>query len=261
LIERRRETGKKVDINCDMGEGFGVYRLGFDKQLIPYISSANIACGFHAGDPICMKQTVRLAEEGGVAIGAHTGFPDLLGFGRREMQISPQEIRNYVIYQIGALQAFAKSKRLQHVKPHGALYNMGARNEELAMAVAEAIREVDSNLILVGLSGSAWVKASHKVGLRVASEIFADRALNPDGTLVPRSQPGAVILNVETAVARALRMVVEGKGEAIDGKELTVKGDTICVHSDTPEAVTLAQRLRQALESAGVAVVPMGTFL
>jgi len=177
------------------------------------------------------------------------------------MQVSPEEARNYVMYQVGALQAFTKAKRLQHVKPHGALYNMGARNEELARAVAEAIREVDPNLILVGLAGSAWVNVGREVGLRVASEVFADRALNPDGTLVPRSQPKAVVHEVENVVARVLKIVTEGKAIAINGEEIEVRGDTICLHSDTPGAVILAQTLRQRLEAADVAVVPMGTFL
>ena len=259
--KRRSETGKKVDLNCDMGESFGAYQLGCDEELMPYISSANIACGFHAGDPGHMRRTVQLAEKAGVAIGAHPGFPDLMGFGRRDMQVSPEEVRNYVVYQIGALQAFTQGKRLQHVKPHGALYNAGVRNEELARAVAEAILEVDPNLILVGLAGSAWIKVGRQAGLRVASEVFADRALNPDGTLVPRGQPGAVIHNVEEVVARALGIVTEGKAVAINGEDITLSGETICLHGDTPGAVVLARTLRHKLEAAGVAVVPMSTLL
>ena len=208
-----------------------------------------------------MRRTVNLAEEAGVAIGAHPSFPDLMGFGRRPMQASLAEIQSYVIYQTGALQAFTKAKRLQHVKAHGALYNMGERDEELAGAVAEAIREVDPNLILVGLSGSAWIKAGRQVGLRVASEVFADRALNADGTLVSRKQPGAVIHNVEDVVNRVSKMVAEGKIAAINGEEVEIKADTICLHGDTPGAASLAQTLRQKLEAAGVTVVPMGTFL
>lgn len=252
---------KKVDLNCDVGESFGNYKLGFDEELMPYISSANIACGFHAGDPIVMKQTVHWAEEVGTAIGAHPGFPDLIGFGRRDMQVSPEEARNYVIYQVGALQAFTETKRLQHVKPHGALYNMGARNEELARAVAKGIQEVDPNLILVGLAGSAWISVGREIGLRVASEVFADRALNPDGTLVPRSQPQAVIYEVKEVVARVLKIVTEGKAVAVNGEEIEVRGDSICLHGDTLGAMVLARTLRQSLEAAGVAVVPMGTFL
>jgi len=211
---------RKVDLNCDIGEGFGAYKLGFDEEIMPYISSANIACGFHAGDPICMRRTVRLAEEAGVGIGAHPGFPDLMGFGRREMMISPNEARDYVMYQIGALGAFTKTKRLQHVKPHGALYNMGVRNEELARAVAQAVMEVDSNLILVGLTGSAWIKVGRELGLRVACEVFADRSVNPDGTLVPRKHPRAVINDVEEVAARVLRVVTEGKITTINGEEI-----------------------------------------
>ena len=244
-----------------MGESFGSYKLGFDEEVMPHISSANIACGFHAGDPMYMRQTVRLAEEAGVAIGAHPGFPDLMGFGRRDMVVSPEEARNYVMYQIGALQAFTKTKRLQHVKPHGALYNMGVRNEELARAVAEAVQEVNPNLILVGLAGSAWIKVGRELGLRVASEVFADRALNPDGTLVPRKHPKAVIHDVEDVIAGVLKIVTEGKAVAINGEEVEVRGDTICLHGDTPGTVVLARTLRERLEAAGVAVVPMGTFL
>lgn len=252
---------KKVDLNCDVGESFGAYRLGFDEELMPYISSASIACGFHAGDPIVMRQTVHWAEEVGIAIGAHPGFPDLIGFGRRDMQVSPEEARDYVIYQVGALQAFTEAKRLQHVKPHGALYNMGAGNEELARAVAEGVREVDPKLILVGLAGSAWVNAGREAGLRVASEVFADRALNADGTLVPRSHPQAVIYEVKEVVARVLKIVNEGKVIAINGDQIEVNVDTICLHGDTLGAVVLARTLRRSLEAADVAVVPMGTFL
>ena len=252
---------KRIDFNCDMGESFGVYKLGADEEVMPYISSANIACGFHAGDPMWMNRTVRLAEETGVGIGAHPSFPDLMGFGRRVMQISLEELRNYVIYQVGALQAFTRDKKLQHVKVHGSLTNMGAINEELARAVAEAVRGVDSNLILVGLAGSAWVKVGHEAGLRVAAELYADRALDPNGNLVPRSQPGAVIHDVEEVIARSLKMVIEGKAVAINGEEIKVEGDTICVHGDTPGAAVLVRTLRQRLEAEGVAVVPMGTFL
>ena len=251
---------RRVDLNCDMGEAFGVYRLGFDERIMPHISSANIACGFHAGDPVCMRRTVRLAEEAGVAIGAHPGLPDLMGFGRRGMMVSADEARDYVTYQIGALQAFGRAKKLQHVKVHGALYNMGARNEGLARAVAEAVREVDPELILVGMAGSAWIKVGRELGLRVACEGFADRSLNPDGTLVPRSQPGAIIDDVEEVIARVLRIVADGKVLAINGEEIDMAADTICLHSDTPGAADLAQALRQRLEAAGVLVVPMGTF-
>jgi UPF0271 protein len=254
-------TTKKIDFNCDLGESFGAYKLGFDEQLMPYISSANIACGFHAGDPGWMKTTVKLAEKAGVGIGAHPGFPDLVGFGRREMQVTPEEARNYVTYQLGALQAFTGKKKLQHVKPHGALYNMGAVNESLARAVVEAIREFDDEVILVGLAGSKWIEAAQKTNIRVAHEVFADRALNPDGTLVARSKPGAVIENIEEVVSRSLKMVIEGKVLDINNKEINIRADTICLHSDTPDAVTLAKRLRQEMEAAGILVVHMSNFI
>ena len=252
---------KKVDLNCDLGESFGVYQLGSDAQLMPYISSANIACGFHAGDPMWMRRTVNLAEEAGVGIGAHRSLPDLMGFGRREMQVTPEEIKNYIVYQVGALQAFTRTKRLQHVKIHGALYNMGVGNEEIARPIAEAVREVDEELILVGLAGSVWLEVGKQLGIRVASEVFADRALNPDGTLVSRRLPGAVIEDRTKVVAVSLKMVTEGKAVAVNGQEIPVRADTICLHGDTPGAVELAQHLRMEIEAAGVKVMPMGQFL
>ncbi len=251
---------RKVDINCDIGEGFGAYRLGFDEEIMPHISSANIACGFHAGDPPYMRRTVRLAEAASAGIGAHPGLPDLMGFGRREMMISPDEARDYATYQIGALQAFIRTKKLQHVKPHGALYNMGARNEELARAVAEAVRDVDPDLILVAMAGSRWIEVGRELGLRVAREAFADRSVNPDGTLVPRNHPGAVINDVDEVVASVLRIVIEGKVTAINGEEVEMMADTICLHGDTPGAADLARTVRQRLQAAGVTIVPMGSF-
>ncbi len=251
---------RKVDLNCDMGEGFGTYELGFDGDIMSHISSANIACGFHAGDPTYMGRTVRLAEAAGVGIGAHPGLPDLMGFGRREMMISPDEARDYVMYQIGALQAFTKTKKLQHVKPHGALYNMVVSNMELARAIAEAVRQVDPDLILVGLAGSALMKAGRELGLRVACEAFADRAVNPDGTLVPRRHPGAVICDVEQVITRVLGIVTEGKVIAVNGQAVEMRAETICLHGDTRGAAVLARTLRQRLEAAGVAIVPMSAF-
>ena len=252
---------KKIDINCDMGESFGAYKLGFDAETMPYVTSANIACGFHAGDPVWMSRTVRLAEKAGLAIGAHPSFPDLMGFGRRNMQVTPEEAKSYIIYQVGALQAFTKPKKLQHVKAHGAIYNMAVKDEDLARAIAEGVKEVDPNIILVVLSGSSWVKIGREMGLKVASEIFADRALNPDGTLVPRSQPGAVIHDPKEVATRALKMVTEEKAAAINGEEVRVRGDTICLHGDTPGATALARAVRERLEAADVAVVPMSTFV
>lgn len=202
-----------------------------------------------------------MAEQAGVAVGAHPGLPDLIGFGRREMKVTPEEAKNYVIYQIGALQNFTKTKRLQHVKPHGALYNMGVADEAIASAIAEGVREVDDELILVGLAGSVWLKVGQELGLRVASEVFADRTLNPDGTLVPRSQPGAVIKDPAEVVAASLRMVIEGKAIAVNGKEIPIRADTICLHGDTPGAVELARNLKERMETAGVDVMSMSSFL
>lgn len=253
----------RVDINSDIGESFGAYKIGMDEEIVKYISSANIACGFHAGDPVVMASTVEKCVENDVAVGAHPGFPDLLGFGRRNMDISPSEVKNYIIYQIGALQAFAMSKgiKLQHVKAHGALYNMAAVDEKLALAIAEAIAAVDRNLICVGMANTAMEKAAEKVGLKFAYEVFADRNINPDGTLVSRKHPNAIIHDEEVACNRVLRMVKEGVCEAIDGSLVKVKVDTICVHGDNPQAVEFAKKIKKALEENGVEIMPMSKFL
>jgi len=247
----------KIDLNCDMGESFGAYKLGQDEEVIKYITSANVACGFHASDPTWMRWTVQLAEEHGVAIGAHPSFPDLQGFGRRNMVVPPEEAKNDVIYQIGALAAFTKSKRLQHVKPHGAMYNMAAEGGDLARAICEAVLEVDPQMILVVLTGTPWAGLAAEMGLRVALEAFADRALNPDGTLVPRSRPGSVIHDPEELVERSIKMITEGKATAISGEEIPVRADTLCLHGDTPGAVQLAADLRSKLEAAGVEIAPL----
>ncbi|AZT90914.1 LamB/YcsF family protein [Caldicellulosiruptor changbaiensis] len=253
----------KVDINSDIGESFGVYKIGMDDDVIEQISSANIACGFHAGDPNVMADTVRKCVVKGVGIGAHPGYPDLLGFGRRNMDISPLEVKNYVIYQIGALQAFAKvfGTKLQHVKVHGALYNMAAVDEKLALAIAESIALVDQNLIFVGMANTAMEFAAQKVGLRFACEVFADRNINPDGTLVLRKYPNAIIHDQELACRRVLQMVKEGVCEAIDGSLIKVKVDTICVHGDNPQAVQFAKKIKITLEENGVKVMPLANIL
>ena len=253
--------GARIDFNCDMGESFGSYKLGYDEEVIKYITSANIACGFHAGDPDWMHRTVRLAEEHGVAVGAHPSFPDLKGFGRRNMTISAEEARNDVVYQIGALTAFTRDKKLQHVKPHGAMYNMAADGGDLAKAICQAVLDVDPELVLVVLAGTSWVDIAKGMGVRVAQEVFADRALNPDGTLVPRSKPGAVIHDVEEVVGRSIKMVAEGKAEAINGQEIEVQADTLCLHGDTPEVLEMAAALRTGLEAAGVEIVPLGRLV
>ena len=251
----------KIDFNCDMGESFGMYKMGFDEEVIKHITSANIACGFHAGDPMWMRHTVDLAERHGVAIGAHPSFPDLNGFGRRSMVVSADEAKNDVTYQVGALQAFTADKKLQHVKPHGAMYNMAVNDESLAQAICESILKIDPDMILVALAGSRWLDIAEDMGLKVAREIFADRALNADGTLVSRSQPGSVIHDTAEVVERSLRMVTEGKATAIAGEQIDVQADSLCLHGDTPGAVEMAAALKRALEAADVEILPLARIL
>jgi UPF0271 protein len=245
----------KIDLNCDMGESFGVYSLGLDAEIIKHITSANIACGFHGGDPRVMRKTVKLAEAHGVGIGAHPSFPDLQGFGRRNMALTPDEVKNDIVYQVGALTAFTKAKLLQHVKPHGALYNMAVSGGEVARAICEAVLEIDRSLILLVLAGSAHARVAEEMGVRVAREAFADRAFSADGALVPRSQAGAIIHDIETVVERSLRMAIDRTTVAITGETIPMKADTICLHADTPGAVTLAAELKARLERAGVQLV------
>ena len=199
----------EIDFNCDMGESFGMYKMGFDEEVIKHISSANIACGFHAGDPMWMRKTVDLAEQHGVGVGAHPSYPDLNGFGRRNMNATPEEVRNDVVYQAGALKAFTSNRNLQHVKPHGAMYNQAVDDADLGKSICEAVLEVDSNIILLALAGSTWIDVAKGMGMRVAREVFADRAVNSDGTLVPRSKEGSVIHDTNEVVERSLRMVTE----------------------------------------------------
>lgn len=248
---------KKVDLNCDLGESFGNYKLGLDELIIPLISSANIACGFHAGDPLIMEKTVSMALSAGVGIGAHPGLPDLVGFGRRNMAVSPAEAKAMVQYQAGALNAFCVSMgtRLSHVKPHGALYNMAGKDRALARAVCEGIAQMDSSLILLALSGSEMVEAAKETGLRVAKEVFADRAYEEDGSLVARNKAGAMIEDEETAIARVVRMVTEGKVESITGKDIAIEADSICVHGDSEKALEFVKKIREALTENGVQIV------
>jgi len=256
----------KIDLNSDVGESFGNYKLGLDEDVIPLISSANIACGFHAGDPTVMKHTIAIAGENGVAIGAHPGFPDLMGFGRRKLDASLEEIKDYVTYQIGAIVAFAAARgmQLQHVKPHGALYTMAVVNLAIWDAVAEVIAAVDSRLILFVLAGPRRkdleaIGAKH--GIRIAFEFFGDRAYNPDGSLVSRKEPGAVIHDTEIVAKKVLKMVKEGKVVCRGGSEIEMTADTICVHGDNPAALTLIKKIRQTLEVSGVEIAPPETFL
>jgi UPF0271 protein len=250
---------KRIDLNSDVGESFGAYRLGADAEVMHSITSANVACGYHAGDPAVMRETIRLARDAGVAVGAHPGFPDLLGFGRREMRASPREIEDMVLYQIGALAAIARSEgvRLAHVKAHGALYNMAARDRSFADAIARAVRAFDPSLILFGLPASELLRAGETAGLHVASEGFADRAYAPDGSLVSRTADGAVIHDPDVVATRALKMVTEGRVTAIDGSEIVIEVTTLCVHGDTAGAPELTRRLRAGLEQHGIAVRPV----
>ena len=247
---------KRIDLNCDMGEGFGAWRMGQDEALLELVTSANIACGYHAGDPITMMRTVNCAVAKGVALGAHPSLPDLQGFGRRTMAITAEEARTMTLYQMGALAAFARAagSRLHHLKAHGALYNMAAKDPRLAEAIASAVRDFDPSLVLVGLSGSQLIRAGQALGLTCASEVFADRGYEPDGSLTPRGLPGAIIEDEELAVARVRRMVLEGKVTGRDGADLTIQADTVCIHGDQPKALAFAQRLRDALARADVEV-------
>lgn len=250
---------KKIDLNCDLGESFGNYKIGLDDEVIKHISSANVACGFHASDPLVMQKTVALAKENGVCIGAHPGFPDLVGFGRRNMSVSPSEAKALVQYQIGALDAFCKAAgvKLCHVKPHGALYNMAGKDEILAQAVCEGIFEYDSNLILLGLSGSKMIEAGKKIGLRTANEVFADRAYEDDGSLVARSKPGALITDENLAVSRVVEMVKNGRVTSITGNEIEIKADSICLHGDGVKAVEFAKRIKEELLKNDVEIAPL----
>ena len=256
----------KIDINCDMGESFGAYKLGLDEEVIKYITSANIACGYHAGDPLVMELTISLAKNHGVSVGAHPGFPDLMGFGRRNIDATLAEIKGYVTYQIGALQAFAKAQglKVEHVKPHGALYLMAVEDEKISEAVVEAIKNVDKDLIFIALAGAKgekMTKIGERIGLRVAYEAFPDRAYTPEGTLVSRRQPGAVIKDPDVVAQRALKMAKEGKVVAIDGTEISLRPETLCVHGDTPGAVNLVKKIRQTLTEENVEVIPLPEFV
>jgi UPF0271 protein len=255
-----------IDMNSDVGESFGVYKLGLDEEVIPHITSANIACGFHAGDPGVMRKTVALAKQYGVEVGAHPGFPDLMGFGRRYVDATLEEIQDYVVYQTGALQAFAQSQglKLQHVKAHGSLYNMAVANPKIWEAIAEAVAKVDRDIILVVLASSkreSLLEISKRHGIRIAFEAFPDRAYSKDGALVSRREKGAVIHDHEMVAKRALKMTLEGTVISMDGTEIELKADTLCVHGDNPAAVQMVKKIREELKNAGVTVIPMKWFV
>lgn len=251
---------RTIDLNCDLGESFGAWRMGDDAAILPLISSANIACGFHGGDPHIMAQTVALAMQHGVAIGAHVSLPDLQGFGRREMHVSAHEVYAMTLYQVGALHAFvhAAGSRMTHVKPHGALYNMAARDRALADAIASAVRQFDPRLRLTGLADSVLIDAGRQLGLPVTAEAFADRRYCADGTLAPRSDAGAVIEELSVATAQAIDIALEGTVLTVEDTRIKVDADTLCVHGDGTHAVALARQLRAALDAAGVRVAAPG---
>ena len=243
-----------VDLNCDMGESYGAYKIGNDEAIFPYITSANIACGFHAGDPAEMKKTVRLAMKHNVAIGAHPGLPDLQGFGRREMAISAEEAYDMVVYQIGALAGFVQSEGgvLHHVKPHGALYNMAATHKNLAEAIAEAVYKVNPQLVLYGLSGSELILAGRNIGLQVANEVFADRTYQDNGTLTSRRTANALITDEDMAVAQSLRMVKEGIVTAVSGTNIAIQANTICLHGDGVHAAAFAAKIHNLFKEKNI---------
>lgn len=252
-----------VDLNCDLGESFGRYKLGLDEEVIGYVSSANVACGFHASDPTVMAGTVRLARAAGVAAGAHPGFPDLQGFGRRNMNMDAAELHDAVLYQVAALAGFCRAAGigLQHVKPHGAMYNMAVKDMAMARAICRAVQEFDPELILLAPGGSCLQKAAAECGLGFACEVFADRGYQADGSLVPRSQPGAMIEDEDEAIARVLRMVKEGVVRTADGQDIAVQADSVCVHGDGPKALAFVKKIREALTAAGVEIVPLAEIV
>lgn len=248
-----------IDMNSDLGESFGPWVMGNDAAVMTSVSSANVACGFHAGDAEIMRKTVAMCKQNGVAVGAHVAFPDLQGFGRRNMACTPDEAYAYCLYQIGALRVFCKAQgeSLQHVKPHGAMYNQAAKDRALADAIAAAVKDAGGNIILMGLANSEFEKAAAAAGVPFAAEAFADRAYMKDGSLMPRSQKGAVIHDAALAAQRVVQMVVKGTVVAADGTEIEFKPDSICLHGDTTEAVEMAAAVRKALEEAGVSIVPL----
>ncbi len=252
----RRMHARAIDLNCDMGESFGAWTMGQDEAVMPLISSANIACGFHAGDPEVMRRSARLAKAHGVAIGAHVSLPDLQGFGRREMRVTPSEAYAFTLYQLGALIAIARAEglRVHHLKPHGALYNMAARDDALSEAIAHATRDVDADIVLYGLAGSALPRAGLAAGLRVAHEAFADRRYESDGSLTPRREADAVIHHPEVAARQVLDLLATGEVVSRQGERLRVPCDTVCLHGDRADAADFARVLRARIEAAGIVV-------
>lgn len=248
-----------IDLNCDMGESFGAWAMGNDTALMDVVSSINVACGFHAGDASTIRKTIETALNKRVAIGAHPGFPDLQGFGRREMSLSSQEVFDVVLYQISALKGMCEAlgAKLNHVKPHGALYNLAAKNRETASAIAQAVKKIDSNLVFYGLSGSFLISEAEKVGLKTISEVFADRTYQPDGRLTPRSQPNALIENVEESCEQVLQMIREQIVTATSGEKVAIKAETICIHGDSAHALEFAKAVRSKLIENKIEIISL----
>ena len=246
----------RVDLNSDLGESFGRYTLGMDDKIIPLITSANVACGYHASDPVVMEKTIALAKEAGIRVGAHPGFPDLMGFGRRNMNGSPAEAKAYTLYQLGALDGFCRAAgvKLQHVKPHGAFYNMAAKDYKLSVAICEAIKNFDKDLIVLALSGGELAKAAKDMGLRTALEVFADRGYEEDGTLVDRRKEGAMITDEQEAIDRVIRMVKEKKVTAVTGRDISIQADSVCVHGDGVKALAFVEKIRAALQKEEIQI-------
>ena len=249
----------RIDLNADVGESLGAWRIGDDERLIPLLTSANVACGAHAGDPLTMERTVRIAARHDVAVGAHPGYPDLVGFGRRELDMAPDELEASIVHQVGGLLAFCRDAgvQLRHVKAHGALYNRAARDPVVAESIAKAVKRISPSLVLVGLAGSELVRAGRAAGLRVAEEAFADRAYESDGSLRSRRLPGAVLHDSDAAARQALTIVAEGSVTSHDGVRVSLRADTLCIHGDTTGAVEIAKAVRSALSAAGVEVLAL----
>ena len=253
----------QVDLNSDLGESFGRYTLGMDDRIIPLISSANVACGYHASDPVVMEKTIREACAAGIRLGAHPGYPDLMGFGRRNMNLTPEEARAYTLYQISALGGMCRAQgmQLQHVKPHGALYNMAGKDYALAKGICQAIAAFDRDLIVMALSGSELVRAAEDMGLRVAREVFADRAYEEDGSLVNRRKEGAMVTDEDVAIARVVRMIREQKVTAITGKDIPIRADSVCVHGDGEKALAFVEKIRAELANQGIQICPLSEIV
>lgn len=252
-----------VDLNCDMGESFGNYTIGRDEEILKYVTSANIACGYHAGDPSIMKKTVQKAIEHNVGIGAHPGLPDLAGFGRRSMDVSEEDTYDMVVYQIGALKGFVDTEggKLQHVKPHGALFNMAAKNRSLANAIAKAVYDIDSELVLFGLAGSELINAGKKHGLRTASEVFSDRTYQQDGTLTSRREANALITDHKQAVHQVIRMIKENRVQTLQDIDIDIDVQTICIHGDGERAIDFANYITKALKESDIELQSIAKFI